>query len=95
MLAPIGGVVSVARQGSEHLLVAVGKLYSCYHHVRAVLLGQTVRQPQPQSQRAIIANSGHAQLLTTRRWRVMSPSPYPQGRECSTYGRTGVRSRDS
>ena len=65
MLAPTGGVLGVIRQCSEHLLVEVGKPHSCYHHVLAVLLGQTVRQPQPQpqGQRAIIANSGRGRLV--------------------------------
>ena len=33
MLAPIGGVLGVARQGSEHLIVSVGKPYALHGQI--------------------------------------------------------------
>ena len=66
MLAPIGDVLGVARQGSEHLPVAVGKPHVGDDQVLAVLLRQAIRQPQPQGQRAIIGNGGHTELAPRR-----------------------------
>ena len=62
MLAPIGGVLGVARQGSERLPVAVGKPHVGDDQVLAVLLRQAIGHTQPQVQRTIIGNAGHAQL---------------------------------
>ena len=66
MLAPVCGVLGVAPQRRQHLLVSVGKPHTLDDQVLAVLLRQAIRQPQPQGQRAIIANAGHAQLATAR-----------------------------
>ena len=63
MLTPVACVVSIALQGCKHLLVAVGKPYALDHQVLAMLGRQTIRHPQSQSQRAIVRNSGHAELL--------------------------------
>ena len=68
MLALVCGVLGVAPQRRQHLLVSVGKPHALDDQVLAVLLRQAIGQPQPQpqGQRAIIANSGHAQLATAR-----------------------------
>ena len=66
MLAPIGGVLGVARQCSEHLPVSVGKPHALDDQVLAVLLRQAIGHTQPQGQRTIIGNAGHAQLTTAR-----------------------------
>ena len=66
MLAPIGRVLGVARQGSEHLRVSVSKPHVWDDQVLAVLLRQAIGHTQPQGQRTIIGNAGHAQLATAR-----------------------------
>ena len=66
MLASVGGVVGIAVQGRRHLLVAVGKPHTLHNQVLAVLLRQAIGHTQPQGQRTIIGNAGHAQLATAR-----------------------------
>ena len=45
MLAPIGGVLGVAPQRRQHLLVAVGKPHVWDDQVLAVLISEAIRQP--------------------------------------------------
>ena len=56
MLPSVCGVLGVAPQRRQHLLVSVGKPHALDDQVLAVLLRQAIRHPQPQGQRAIIAN---------------------------------------
>ena len=64
MLTPVGSILGVALQSRQHLLVAVGKPHTLDDQVLAMLLRQAIRQPQ--GQRTIIGNAGHAQLATAR-----------------------------
>ena len=66
MLAPIGDVLGVARQGSEHLPVSVGKPHARNDQVLAVLLRQAIGHTQTQGQRAVIGNTGDAELTACR-----------------------------
>ena len=66
MLASVGGVVGIALQRRQHLLVPVGEPHTLDDQVLAMLIGQAIRHTQPQGQRAIIGNCGHTQLATSR-----------------------------
>ena len=66
MLAPVPGVISIAVQRGEDLLVAVGELHAFDDQVLPLLWREAVRHPQSQRQRPVIGHGGHAQLATRR-----------------------------
>ena len=66
MLAPVAGVLGIAVQRRQYLLLAVGEPHTCDGQVLAMLWRQAVRHPQPERQRAVIGHGGHAQLATLR-----------------------------
>ena len=80
VLAPILGVVGIAPQACQHLLIPVGKLHTRNDQVFAVLPRQRVRHSQPQGQRPVISNGRHAELATRRL------IPAPQHEELVTAG---------
>ena len=60
VLTPETGVIGIALNGRQQLLMPVAKPYSLNHQVLAVLVSQAVRQAQPQGQRAVVGNAGHS-----------------------------------
>ena len=64
--SPVSGILGVAVQRRQHLLVTVGELYAFDDHVPPMLRRQAVRDPQPERQRAVIGHGGHAQLAAGR-----------------------------
>ena len=66
MLASIGDVLGVAPQRRQHLLVSVGEPHVWDDQVLAMLISEAIGHTQPQGQRTIIGNAGHAQLAAAR-----------------------------
>ena len=78
MLTPAGGVSSVALEGSQHLLVAVGKPHTFDYQVLVVL-------PQPGSSAFGAAGSAsrYQQQLATQSWQPAVSSRLPSTKNSS------------